>query len=168
MQIVLRHGDVVGERAVVTGDADRGAIGAMRRPAGQARRAPPAVAVDLADDTPPGERTVFGNADELVAEHAAEAHIPVDELEIRVAHAGAYDADRDFPIVRRWNRPFRLQGNRITVQHEGSHVPPRRSGSSEPHRYEETVTRDAGARARGGSLGRSSDERAGNRCEAMS
>ena len=89
VQVALRHRDQVGERAVVIQDAEHRAVRAVRVQAPAAGLARPARAVDLADDAAAGQRPGFGDADELMAEHAAEAHVALDQLEVGLADAGA-------------------------------------------------------------------------------
>ena len=82
MQVVLRHGDVVGECPVVLDDPQGGPVRAVRGPARQTRRAAPAIAVDLAHHPLSGKRTVLGDADEFVSEYAVKAHVAADELPV--------------------------------------------------------------------------------------
>jgi hypothetical protein len=64
-------------------------------PAGGTRLA---AAVDFADDAAAPVRTGLCDADELVPEHPAKSHVPLDQLKIRLTDAGAGDPDQH--IVR--------------------------------------------------------------------
>ncbi len=100
MQVHLRHGNAVGKCAVVIEDAEHGAVGAMRLQAGLAGGAGLARAIDLAHDATPLERTRFGNADELVAEDAAEPHVALDQLQVGLADARLEDAHQHLARLR--------------------------------------------------------------------
>ena len=93
VEIALRHGDEVRERAVVVQDAEDRAMGAVAGLACAARVALVAAAVDLADDAAAGQRARLGHADELVAEHALKSHVAAHELEVRLADARGEDLD---------------------------------------------------------------------------
>src|SRR5687767_123409 len=100
VQVALWHSDQIGKRAVVIQYADDRTVRAVRIQALAARLTRPAGAVDLADDAPARERPGFGDADELVAEHAAKAHIAFYELEIGFTDARTTDAHQHFPLAR--------------------------------------------------------------------
>src|SRR4030095_11964192 len=82
VQVALGHGDIVGERAGVTNDADRRSRRAVGWPAGAAGGAVPAAAVDLADDALARERPVLRDADELMAEGPAGGPVSAPQLEV--------------------------------------------------------------------------------------
>src|SRR5512138_2053391 len=107
MQVTLRHRDEVRERAVVVQDSKDRAVRAVRRRPGLARRAGPTAAVDLADHASTLQRSRFGDADELVPEHAAEAHVAANELQVRFADAGSQHADENLAVSRIGGREVR-------------------------------------------------------------
>src|SRR5262245_27443260 len=100
VQVSLRHGNQVRERTVMIQDANDRAVRAMRVQALAAGLTCPARAVDLADHSAAGEGTRFCNADELVAQHAAESHVALNELEIGLADARAAHTHEHFPLTR--------------------------------------------------------------------
>jgi len=97
VQIGLRYRDLVGERAVVVEDAEHRAVRAVRLQAGLAGVAALACAVDLADDTTARQWARLRHAYELVAEHTAESHVALDQLQVGFAHARAQDPYEYFP-----------------------------------------------------------------------
>src|SRR5512141_3258731 len=103
-------------------DADDGAVRTMPRSPSEARLACVATAVDVRHDAPagvlPGER----HADELVPEHAAKALVAANELEVRVADAGAQDADENLAGRRHRLGPVGLQRDPMVAEHNRSHV----------------------------------------------
>ena len=98
VEIALRHGDEVRERAVVVQDAEDRAMRAVAGTACAAGVALVAAAVDLADDAAAGQRTGLSHADELVAEHALESHVAAHELQVRLADAGGEDLDQHLAV----------------------------------------------------------------------
>jgi hypothetical protein len=92
----------------------------MAREPPAAGLARPATAVDLADDAPARIRTGFGDADELVSEDAAEAHVALDELQVRFADAGASDANEHF-AVGGVGRRVRCPKTDIVIEHNRAH-----------------------------------------------
>jgi hypothetical protein len=77
------------EGAVRALDSHHAAGRAVPGKTSRARRAAAAREVDLADDaaTAPAFGAVLHDADELVPQHAAEAHVALHQLEVGVAHA---------------------------------------------------------------------------------
>ena len=120
MQVALRHRDQIRERAVVIEDAEHGAIRAVRVQAGAAGVARPARAVDLADHPAAGQGAGFGDADELVAEHAAESHVALDQLKVGFADAGARHAHQHLAVTRvgGWSG---ILNRHMIVEHDGAH-----------------------------------------------
>jgi hypothetical protein len=94
------------------------------RPAVARQAAPTEIAasageVDLADHAPaaPRSRAFHHGADELVPEHAAEAHVPLGQLEIGVAHAGEVHAHERAVGSHRRQRPLgEVQAGAVPVQ----------------------------------------------------
>ena len=124
MQVVLRHGDVVGERAVVVDDADRRAVRTVGRPAGQAGRAAPAIAVDLADDASSLRRDLPRRRRRTRVRARREPHVAADQLQVGFADARAQDPDHDFAVQRLRVGPLVLQRDVIAIQYDRSHSPP--------------------------------------------
>ena len=120
VQIALRHRDQIGEGAVVIEDAEHRAVRAVRVQPHAAGLARPARAVDLADDAAAGHRTGFGDADELVTQHAPEPHIALDQLEVGLADAGTRHAHEHFAVTRIGGWSGLLDRHTI-VEHDGAH-----------------------------------------------
>src|SRR5262249_59018216 len=87
VQIPLWDGDEISKRAVMAGDANGRPVRTVSWPARPAGLALPATAIDFADHTASGVRTLRRNADKLMAQHAAEAHVAVDQLQIGLANS---------------------------------------------------------------------------------
>src|SRR5438876_11406484 len=94
------------------------AMGEKSLSAGRTRSA---TAVDLAHDAAAGKRSRLGNADELVAEHAAKCHVSANQLQVGFADAGAQDPHQHVAVVRYWIRVARAHAER-RIQHDGSHL----------------------------------------------
>ena len=122
MQVALRDGDQVSKRAIVVGDADGRAVRAVSRAAGQARLTSPATAIDLSDDATSGVGPVLGHADELVSEHAAEAHVASDQLQIGFADAGAEHPYHDLAVREYGWWAVGAQRDTVAVQDYGAHM----------------------------------------------
>jgi hypothetical protein len=121
VQVALRHGNLVREGAVMIQNADDRAIRAVGVQALAAGLARPAGAVDLTDHAPANERTGLRDTDELVAEHASESHVALNELEIGLADARAAHTNEHFPLTRVGGWSGLL--NRYTiVEHQSAHL----------------------------------------------
>ena len=122
MQIPLRHGDQIGERAVVVEDPEDRAIWTMRRKTAPARLALPAGAVDLAHHPLSCQRTRLSDADELMAQDATEAHVALDQLQVGFTHPGAGDAHHDFLGGRRGSRANHVYLNVVFLKNDCAHT----------------------------------------------
>src|SRR5262245_37777747 len=103
------------------GDANGRAVRTMGWPARPARLALPATAIDFADYTAAGVRTVSRNADKLVAQHAIEAHITADQLEIGLANPCREYPDSRFAVLPHRFRTIRGERHMVAIEHEGTH-----------------------------------------------
>jgi hypothetical protein len=121
VQISLGQDESVRKCPVAIGDAERGPVRAMSGKSLSAGRTCSAAAVDLAHDTAAGKRSRLGDADELVAEHAAKCHVSANQLQIGFADAGAQHAHNHLAVLRYRVRMRRAQVKRL-VQHDRSHV----------------------------------------------
>ena len=121
VQVALWNGNVIGERAVVIQDPEDGSVRAVRWSAGVARRTRPAAAVDLSDDALAFERARLRDADELVAEHAAESHVAANELKIGLADASAEHTNQHLAVTRRRRLIVAPLGKRVAFEDEGAH-----------------------------------------------
>src|SRR5688572_2280230 len=122
MEIALRHGDQLGKRAVMVEDAEDGTVGAVGRQAAAAGLTAPAGAIDLADDPLTGIRAGFRDPDELVAEHAAEAHVALNQLEVGLADAGTSYPDQHFVRGRGWRGPNLVHLNFVSFKNDCAHL----------------------------------------------
>src|SRR5581483_6632179 len=112
-----------------------GAVRTVRPPARAARRASAAAAVDLADHAPALVEALLGDADELVAQHAAESHVAADQLQVGVADACPKHAHADLPVAWRRRRSIRLEGQGSLFEDNRTHSR-RRQPSYQPARPE--------------------------------
>jgi hypothetical protein len=101
VEILLRNGNEICEGSVVIEDTQHAASGAVRRESAQARLAAPAAAVDLADNAPTLEGTGARDTNELVSEHPRKSHVPLHELEVRLADARQRHAHEHFGGARK-------------------------------------------------------------------
>ena len=90
MQVRVGQDDLVGEGTGVVEDAEHRPPRAVAAQALLARRALAARRVDLTDDPTAAMRAVQSCADELVAGHAAKAHVAALQSEVGRADAGAH------------------------------------------------------------------------------
>jgi hypothetical protein len=102
-------------------DPEHAAVGAMGRQPSAAEVAAPTRAVDLADNPPTRIESGLRNADELVAEHSAEAHVPADQLQIGLAYARAQNAHENLSGLRRGIRVVGAHLN-VAIKHKGPHA----------------------------------------------
>jgi hypothetical protein len=103
-------------------DADDRAIRAVGVQAFAAGLTCPACAVDLAHHPAAGEGTRFRDADELVAEHAAESHVAFNELKIGLTDTRATDAHEHFSLTRVGGWSGFLNRHTI-IEHQRAHPP---------------------------------------------
>src|SRR5687768_1411038 len=122
MEIALRHGDQLGKRAVMVEDAEDGTVGAVGRQAAAAGLTAPAGAIDLAADPLAGIRAGFRDPDELVAEHPAEAHVALNQLEVGLADAGTSYPDQHFVRGRGWRGPNLVHLNFVSFKNDCAHL----------------------------------------------
>src|SRR5262245_2741538 len=106
----------------MAGDANRRAVRTVSWPARPAGLALPAAAIDFADHTASGVRTLRRNADKLMAQHAAEAHVAVDQLQIGLADSCHEHPDSRFAVLRRRFRMIRGEGDLVASEDEGAHL----------------------------------------------
>lgn len=120
----LGDDELFGERAAATDDAEHGARRAVVGVSGGAGRARAAAGVDVGDDALPKPGGVVGFrhlADELVARHAAEAHVAARELEVRVTDAGGMNANARLAGSASGSRMSRIDA-RGTIEEESEHA----------------------------------------------
>ena len=121
MKILLRDRDQIGKSAVVIQDSQYCSIRAVCGKAPAAGRTRPAGAVDLAYDAAAGKRARLGHSNEFVPKNAAEAHVALDQLEVRLADSRTDDPDQDFTRGWCWRRPRGRQLDSI-VENNRAHV----------------------------------------------
>lgn len=94
-------GQVLGEAAVPAVDADDRVVAAVVGQAGPAHVAPPADAIDFPDHALARElpRPADRHAGELVTHHAAKAHVPLDDLQVRRADTRLADLDEHLAVA---------------------------------------------------------------------
>ena len=117
VEVLHRDLDVLGEGAVGVEDAHHRPARAVPRHPPLAVGAEPAAEVDLADHAlaAPLGRPLDHPPDELVAEHAAEAHVPPGQLQVGAADARPDDADHG---------GARPRGRDIAIDHLGGGAVP--------------------------------------------
>jgi hypothetical protein len=84
-------------------------------PAGAARVAGQAAAVDLTDNPSARERACPRHADELVPEDALKSHVTAHELQVGFADARAKDIDHDLAVAQGRRRVVVLCRDTISI-----------------------------------------------------
>src|SRR5687768_17506547 len=94
----------------------------MGRQAGAAGFAYPAGAIDLSDHALSRVRARFRHADELVAEHATEPHVTLNQLEIGLADTRPRHPDQHFVRRRVRGGPNRIHPDVVLFENDCAHL----------------------------------------------